>query len=187
MKYLFLILSISILSTNSTICQSDWSIPFSVAYVSYDVDGHGTMISTEKMLGQKYVAEAALTSNILDDEEQSLSFTGFVSRRMSYDNGFSPQFGLGLGVITTWDDSEDGTATIDVDSEEAQTAMTAAIKVSPLGWDFRTKEEVPVRLFFDCVLYATIPKLKEANPHVLFQLGGTYYFNYQQSATKTND
>ena len=158
--------------------NNDYSIPLGVAYVNYNIDGHGMMISTERIIKEKYVIEAALTAYKHDFNDQSISFNAFFSRRFNYQSGFSPQIGIGAGIVNTWIDNEHSQGQIVDEESGGDLALSTAIKVTPFGWDFRTKEDFPVRVFLDCVLFARYPELKSIDSNVLFQLGATYYFRY---------
>jgi len=173
---LFLVVSFSQVIYSQT---TDNSIPLNVAYLNYNIDGHGLMISTERNINDKYVIEAALSAYDHENNDQTISFSAFFSRRLAYDSGFSPQFGVGLGLVNTWIENEQTQGQgIDVDERSGELSLATSIKVSPFAWDFRTKKDIPLRVFFDCILQAQFPEFESVDPYVLFQFGATYYFRY---------
>jgi hypothetical protein len=53
-----------------------------------------------------------------------------------------------------------------------------SIKIGLLGWDFRKKTNVPLRLNADIVGFGQYPFNSYMMPHLAIKIGGTYYLSF---------
>jgi hypothetical protein len=113
-----------------------------------------------------------------------LFFSGGINWRYTFPIGYSPEFGIGLGYLHTW---QHGGKTYTVDDDGNVNSKTVyghpsfmpIIKLGLFGWDLRKKTNIPMRINIDAVAFGQLPYNNYFMPHFALKTGVTYYFDLE--------
>ena len=105
-----------------------------------------------------------------------------INWRYTFSFGYSPEIGLGLGYLHTWQHGGK-TYTVDDDGDVSKKtvfgrpSLMPIVKLGILGWDLRKKTDIPMRLNVDAIAFGQFPYNNYIMPHFALKAGATYYFN----------
>ena len=112
-----------------------------------------------------------------------LFLNGGLNWRHTFPIGYSMEFGIGLGYLHTWPHggtiyTVNDTGDVSVKKNYGLPHFMPSVKLGLLGWDFRKKTNIPLRLNSDIIIFGQLPYNSYILPHIALNIGGTYYFTF---------
>jgi len=158
-------------------------IPINVSYFGETLVHPGIEISYENTFFKTFNFTVGIGAYIHQRNHVGLFVNSGLNWRHTFSIGYSMEFGLGLGYLHTWEQGGD-TYTVDdngnvsVKPKYGHPHFMPVIKLGLLGWDFRKKTNVPLRLNGDIIIFGQYPFNNFMMPHVALKVGATYFFHF---------
>lgn len=152
----------------------------SVSYFGETITHPGVFVGTELPAKQKWLITIGVGTYLHYRHHRGVFVNGSLDWRTTFSSGFSMQYGIGLGYLHTW---QHGGKTYTVNDlgevkqtkNYGQSAFMPSLKFGLLGWDFRKKTDMPIRLFSEAILFGQYPHNNFIMPHFAMNIGGTYF------------
>jgi hypothetical protein len=173
---------IALLFITHNVCgQDNKTIPINISYFGETFVHPGIEIGYENTFFKKFNYTASIGTYFHQRNHTDLFLSGGLNWRHTFSFGYSPEFGIGLGYLHTW---EAGGSTYTVDENGKVSKKTKwghlhimpSVKLGLLGWDLRKKTNIPLRINGDIVVFGQYPFNNYLLPHLAIKIGATYYF-----------
>ena len=157
-------------------------IPINISYFGETFAHPGVQAGYENNFFRKFIFTASMGTRIHQRNHAGFFLSSGVDWRHTFGFGYSMEFGLGLGYLHTWVHGgkiyvvDDG-GKVSSKSNYGRSHFMPSIKIGLIGWDFRQKTNLPLRLNADIIAFGRYPFNNYMLPHVAIKLGGTYYFS----------
>ena len=184
MKKIIVVAIMVLLTTHTMFSQNTRSIPINISYFGETFFHPGIEIAYENTFYRSFNFTVSIGTYIHQRNHAGLFLNSGLNWRHTFPIGYSMEFGLGLGYLHTW---EHGGSTYTVDKDGNVSAkpkygrpkFMPSIKLGLLGWDFRKKTEMPLRLNGDIIIFGQYPYNNYILPHLALKLGGTYFLSIE--------
>jgi len=167
-------------------------IPINVSYFGEMLVHPGIEIDYENTFFKSFNFTAGLGAYIHQRNHIGLFVNSGLNWRHTFPIGYSMEFGLGLGYLHTWEHGGDTYAVddngnISIKSKYGHPHFMPFVKLGLLGWDFRKKTNIPLRLNADIIVFGQYPFNNYMMPHAALKVGATYYFSNLKENLKNED
>jgi len=164
-------------------------IPVNFSYFGETILHPGIEIGYENTFYKGFNYTASIGTYIHQRNHVGLFLSGGLNWRHTFSFGYSPEIGLGLGYLHTW---EHGGSTYKVDDDGnvsikqkyGHPHFMPSIKLGVFGWDLREKTNIPMRINADAIAFGQYPFNNYILPNVALKVGVTYYFKLKQKELK---
>jgi hypothetical protein len=178
----YFILVFMILSVYSIFGQEK-IIPISINYFGETFSNPGIEIGYENTFYKGFNFTASIGTYIHQRNHVGLFLCSGLNWRHTFPIGYSMEFGLALGYLHTWAHggkiyTVDNNGNISEKPNYGRPHFMPMVKLGLLGWDFRKKANIPLRLNADIVGFGQYPFNTYLLPHIAVKIGGTYYFTF---------
>jgi hypothetical protein len=154
--------------------------PVNISYFGETLVHPGVSFSYEHNLKRNFLITPSLGTYLHVKNHRAVFMDACFSWRKTFRFGYSMEYGIGIGYFHTW---EHGGKTYTVnDNDETETKfkwgrpnIMPSVKIGLLGWDFRKKTKLPVRVNADIIAFGQYPFNNFTMPHAALRLGFTYY------------
>jgi hypothetical protein len=177
-----MVILVMILVTVSVFAQEKKTqLPMNISYFGETLIHPGFVVGYENNFHKWFNYTLSVGTYVQQRHHTGLFFEAGINWRYTFSFGYSIELGVGLGYLHTWQHggktytvSDDG-----VVSEKmvlGSPSFMPSIKLGLLGWDFRKKTNVPLRINIDGIIFGQLPYNNGFMPHFAIKSGATYYF-----------
>ena len=168
---------------NIVYAQDRGVIPINVSYFGDTIINPGIEIGYENTFFRSLNFTVSIGSYIHQRNHAGLFLNTGLNWRHTFPIGYSMEFGLGLGYMHTWPHggniyTVDGSDNVSVKPNYGRPHFMPSVKLGLLGWDFRKKTNIPLRLNSDIIIFGQYPFNNYMLPHIALKIGGTYYLTF---------
>jgi hypothetical protein len=182
-----LILTIFCIVAVNIFCFSELNnrIPINFSYFGEQIIHPGIQIGYEYNLPYHFIADGSLGYYVHERNHVGLFLNAGIGWRYTFKIGYSLEFGLGLGYLHTWEHGGDiyivsDTGNVSIKPKYGHPKFMPTVKIGLLGWDFRKKTNVPLRLNIDAIVFGEYPFNSFMMPHFALKAGATYFFKFPE-------
>jgi len=166
-------------------------IPINFSYFGEVGTRPGIEIGYEYHFYKGFNLTGSIGTYVHQRNHTGLFFNGGLNWRHTFPVGYSMEFGIGLGYLHTW---EHGGLTYVVDKNGNVSTKTKighphfmpSVKLGLLGWDFRLKTNIPLRINSDLIIFGRYPYNNYMMPHAALKIGATYFYNFNKNLSEGN-
>jgi hypothetical protein len=161
-------------------------LPISVSYFGETLIHPGIEIGYENSFYKSFNFTVSIGTYVHQRNHIGLFLNGGLNWRHTFPVGYSMEFGLGLGYLHTWEHGgdtyvvDDG-GEVSVKPKYGHPHFMPSIKLGFLGWDFRKKTNIPLRLNADIIIFGQYPFNSFIVPRLTLKAGATYYFEFKDN------
>jgi hypothetical protein len=171
-----------LLTIHSIYGQGRENIPINVSYFGETIIHPGIEIGYENTFFKSFNFTISIGTYIHQRNHVGLFINTGFNWRHTFPIGYSMEFGLGLGYLHTWEHGGDtyivdDNGNVSVKTKYGHPHFMPIIKLGLLGWDFRQKMNIPIRLNCDVIIFGQYPFNNYIMPHAALKFGATYYFS----------
>ena len=160
-------------------------IPINFNYFGETITHPGFGIGYENSFYKGFNFTASIGTYIHQRNHVGLFINGGLNWRYTFSIGYSPEIGIGLGYLHTW---EHGGPTYTVDDKGnvstkpkfGRPSFMPSVKLGLFDWDLRKKTNIPMRINTDIIAFGQYPFNNFITPHIALKVGATYYFELRQ-------
>ena len=179
----YFVFTLTLLVIHSMYGQDKRTIPINISYFGDSILHPGIEIGYENTFYKLFNYTASIGSYIHQRNHVGLFLNAGINWRYTFPIGYSMEFGLGLGYLHKWEHGGDtyvvdDNGNVSIKPKYGQPRFMPQVKLGLLGWDFRKKTNLPLRLNADIVGFLEYPFNTYWLPHVALKIGGTYYFSF---------
>lgn len=158
-------------------------IPINISYFGETLTHPGIEIGYEINFYKALIFTASIGTYIHQRNHVGLFLSSGLNWRHTFSIGYSMEFGLGLGYLHTWAHggniyTVDDNGNVSLKQNFGRPHFMPIVRLGLLGWDFRKKTNIPLRLNADIIGFGQYPFNSFMMPHVAIRIGGTYYLSY---------
>jgi len=173
--FLFLII-------HSVYGQNENVIPINISYFGETITHPGIEIGYENNFFESFNFTVSLGMYTHQRNHTGLFLNTGINWRHTFPIGYSMEFGVGAGYLHTWeiggdtyvvDDNEN----VSIKQQYGHPHFMPSIKLGLIGWDFREKTDIPLRINADIIIFGQLPFNSYIIPHAALKIGGTYYLS----------
>ena len=163
--------------------QEKREIPINISYFGETFFRPGVLVGYENTFYRSFNFTISIGTYIHQRNHTGLFINAGLNWRHTYPIGYSMEFGLGLGYLHTWVHggniyTVDNTGNVSIRPNYGRSHFMPSAKLGLLGWDFRKRTDIPLRLNADIIVFGRYPVNNLIMPHVALNVGGTYYFSF---------
>ncbi|MCL2012422.1 MAG: hypothetical protein FWG75_06525 [Cystobacterineae bacterium] len=157
------------------------TLPINISYFGETLVHPGMEIGYENNFFRSFFYTASIGVYFHQRNHTGLFLSGGLNWRHTFSFGYSPEFGIALGYLHTWE-AGGPTYIVDKDGKVSQKTkwgrphVMPSIKLGLLGWDLRKKTNIPLRINADVIVFGRYPFNNLMLPHFALKIGATYYF-----------
>jgi hypothetical protein len=156
------------------------NIPLTIAYFGETIVHPGVYIGSEHSLNNAFIVSLGIGTYLHYRHHRGFFVYGIINWRKTFSFGYGMEYGFGLGYLHTW---EHGGKTYVVDdygnvrekNNWGRPSLMPILRLGVFNWDFRKNTNMPLRLFYDIVIFGQYPYNNYIMPHIALKIGGTYY------------
>ena len=180
-KYVLFLALICVIQ--SAFGQDKKVIPINISYFGETLIHPGVEIGYENTFFKSFNYTLSIGTYIHQRNHVGLFLNSGLNWRHTFPIGYSVEFGLGLGYLHYWEHGGD-TYTVDGDGDVSRKPkyghpqFMPTVKLGVLGWDFRKKTNIPLRLNADAIIFGRYPYNSYMLPGFALKVGGTYYLSF---------
>ena len=183
MKKVIVFITLVVLSTNFIYGQDKRVVPINISYFGKTLAHPGIAICYENTFYRSFNFTVSMGTYTHQRNPTGLFLDAGLNWRHTFPIGYSMEFGFGLGYLHTWanggniytvDDAGDAS----IKQNYGRPHFMPSVKLGLLGWDFRNKTDIPLRLNADIIVFGRYPFNNFIMPHVALSIGGTYYLSF---------
>ena len=179
----YIIIMMVLLTTQYMFGQDKREIAINVSYFGETLVHPGFEIGYENNFFRSFNFTVSVGTYIHQRNHAGLFLNTGLNWRLTFPIGYSMEFGLGLGYLHTWVHggniySVDDIGNVSVKPNLGRPHFMPSVKLGLLGWDFRNKTDIPLRLNADLIAFGRYPFNNYMMPHLALRVGGTYYFTF---------
>jgi hypothetical protein len=157
-------------------------IPVNISYFGETIVHPGIVIGYENTFFRSFNFTVSMGTYLHKRNHTGLFWETGINWRHTFPIGYSMEFGLGLGYLHTWEHGGDiymvdGDGNVSIEPKYGHPHFMPSVKLGLLGWVFRKKTEIPLRLNADIIIFGQYPFNNYMLPHAVLKAGGTYYFS----------
>lgn len=155
-------------------------IPINVSYFGDTLINPGIEIGYENTFYKGLNFTLSIGAYIHQRNHVGLFFNPGLNWKHTFPIGYSMEFGVGLGYLHTFVHGGniyvvDDSGGVSVKGNYGRPHFMPSVKLGLLGWDFRKKTRIPLRLNSDIIIFGQYPFNNYILPHIALKIGGTYY------------
>jgi hypothetical protein len=174
---------IAFLCINYIYGQDRRVIPINISYFGETLVHPGFVIGYENNFFRSFNFTVSIGTYIHYRNHAGLFLNAGLNWRHTFPIGYSMEFGFGLGYLHTWVHGGniyivDDDGNVSIKPNRGRPHFMPSLKIGLLGWDFRKRTEIPLRLNADIIIFGRYPFNNFILPHVAMRIGGTYYFSF---------
>jgi len=180
-----LVFLLLIFLTGNTIYGQDNKrvLPINVSYFGDTLINPGIEIGYENTFWRSFNYTVSIGTYVHQRNHTGLFLEAGINWRHTFPIGYSMEFGLGLGYLHTWEHGGDtyvvdDNGNVSVNPKYGHPHFMPSVKLGLIGWDFREKTNIPLRLNADIIIFGQYPFNNYMLPHAALKIGGTYYFSF---------
>ena len=163
--------------------QGHKTIPINVSYFGETLLHPGIEIGYENTFFRSFNFTVSIGTYVHQRNHTGLFLNTGFNWRHTFPIGYSMEFGLGLGYLHTWEHggdiyTVDDNGNVSTKPKYGHPHFMPQIKLGLLGWDFRNKTDIPLRLNADIIIFGQYHLNNLFIPHAALKIGGTYYFTF---------
>jgi hypothetical protein len=171
-----------LLTVHSIYGQDRENVPINVSYFGETIIHPGIEIGYENTFFKSFNFTIGIGTYIHQRNHVGLFINTGLNWRHTFPIGYSIEFGFSLGYLHTWEHGGDtyivdDKGNVSVKTKYGHLHFMPIIKLGFLGWDFRQKTNIPIRLNCDVIIFGQYPFNNYIMPHAALKLGATYYFS----------
>ena len=157
------------------------TLPINISYFGETFIHPGMEIGYENHFFKSFLYTVSMGVYFHQRNHTGLFLSGGLNWRHTFSFGYSPEFGIGVGYLHTWQ-AGGSSYVVDKDGKVSQKTnggrahVMPSIKLGLLGWDLRKKTNIPLRMNADIVVFGRYPFNNFVMPHFALKIGATYYF-----------
>jgi len=177
-----ILLLVLLLTGYSVYGQDKKNIPINISYYGETLIHPGIEIGYENTFFKSFNFTVGIGTYIHQRNHVGLFVNTGINWRHTFPIGYSMEFGLGLGYLHTWEHGGDtyivnDSGNASVKPKHGRPHFMPIAKLGLLGWDFRKKTDIPLRINTDIVFLGQYPFNSYILPHAAIKFGATYYFH----------
>jgi hypothetical protein len=178
-----LVILLLLTAANFVYGQNKKEIPINISYFGDYLLHPGIEIGYENTFYKGFNFTVSIGTYIHQRNHVGLFFNAGANWRHTFPIGYSVELGLGLGYMHKWEHGGDtylvdDSGNVSVKPKYGQPRFMPFVKLGLLGWDFRKKTNLPLRINVDVIGFAEYPFNNFILPHFALKVGGTYYFTF---------
>ena len=161
-------------------------IPINFSYFGETVTRPGFVIGYEKAFHRLFYVTVSLGTYVHQRNHTGLFLSAALNWRHAFSSGYSPQFGIGLGYLHTWEHGgptytvgDDGN--VSIRPRTGRPHFMPSVKLGLFGWDFRQRTSIPMRINTDIIMFGQYPFNNFILPRVALRVGATYFFELRHN------
>jgi len=163
--------------------ESKISIPVNISYFGETITHPGIEIGYENTFFRSFNYTVSIGAYVHQRNHTGLFLEAGVNWRHTFPIGYSMEFGLGLGYLHTWEHGGDtylvdDNGNVSLKPKYGHPHFMPSVKLGLIGWDFRKKTNIPLRLNADIIIFGQYPFNNYIMPHAALKVGGTYYLSF---------
>jgi len=182
MKKIAVFLAVAIFAHSIHAQENQQQIPINISYFGETLIHPGIEVGYEGRLYKWFNYTVSIGTYIHQRHHTGWFLNADFNWRYTFPVGYSPELGIGLGYLHTW---QHGGKTYTVDDNGNVATKTVygnpsfmpTVKIGFFGWDFRKKTNIPMRINLDAIAFGQLPYNRFIMPHFALKAGATYYFN----------
>jgi len=183
MKRCIVFITVALLTVNYIFGQEERIIPINISYFGETITHPGIEIGYENTFYKGFNFTASIGTYIHQRNHVGLFLSTGLNWRHTFSFGYSMEFGLGTGYLHTWEHGGDtyivnDNGNVSIKPKYGHPHFMPIVKISLLGWDFRKKTKIPLRLNADIIGFGQYPFNSYMMPHIALRIGGTYYLSF---------
>jgi len=164
--------------------QNGKVIPINVSYFGETITHPGIEIGYENTFFKSFNFTVSIGVYTHPRNHTGLFLNSGINWRHTFPIGYSMEFGVGIGYLHTWEIGGDkyivdDSGNVSIKPKSGYPRFMPSIKLGLIGWDFRKKTDIPLRLNADVIIFGQLPFNSYIMPHAALKIGGTYYLPLQ--------
>ena len=154
--------------------HKDWGI--SLSGFAQSVGYLGPTLGVEYLI-KDYTVASFQTGVFYDKNknEPDVFLSWDIGTQETFPSGFSPDFRIGMGYLSSFVGKRKNWPS-ELNAPNRILYFIPSIKVGLLGYDFRKRKKIPVRIFGNVLFYWKITETGNTKSYRGFSVGGTYFF-----------
>ena len=164
-------------------------IPINVSYFGETITHPGIEVGYEYNFFKGFNVTAAIGTYVHQRNHAALFLSGDLNWRYTFSFGYSPEIGIGLGYLHTWEHGGpvyivDDNNNASIKPKYGRPSFMPSAKLGLLGWDLRKKTNIPMRINTDIVYFGQLPFNNYFLSHLALRIGATYYFELKSNKNR---
>jgi len=165
--------------------ESNRVIPLNLSYFGETITHPGVVIAYEKAFHRLFNFTVSIGTYVHQRNHVGLFLSAGLNWRHTFSSGYSPQFGIGLGYLHTWEHGGrtyvvDADGNVSVRPRIGRPNFMPSVKLGFFGWDLRQRTDIPIRINADIIAFGQFPFNNFILPRVALRVGATYFLELRQ-------
>jgi len=188
MKYIKKIFAVTLLFAGNLINAQEINrvIPLNLSYFGETITRPGLVIGYENTFHRLFNFTISIGTYVHQRNHAGLFLSAAVNWRHTFSSGYSPQFGIGLGYLHTWEHGGrtyvvDDNGNVSIRPRTGRSNFMPSIKLGLFGWDLRKRTNIPMRINTDIIAFGQYPFNNFILPRFALRVGATYFLESRQN------
>lgn len=182
MRKIIVLLLMAVITGSVQGQETQKQLPINISYFGHSILHPGIEAGYENNFWGPFNFTVSIGTYVHQRNHTAAFLNAGINWRHTFPIGYSMEFGLGLGYLHTWQHggpiyTVDDNGNVNKEIAIGRPSLMPSLKLGLLGWDFRKKTSIPLRINVDAIAFGQYPYNNFIMPRFALKAGATYYFD----------